>query len=354
VDDPFKALYRVLFNRLGRPGGWAVRATQRVAQVFTACTPAFAAPYQIAQSGKLLTPLSGAIFCAALVQCLVLTATMAGLSGTFFRVAGCSVEFVEDKWNFWLYLLVCPAYVTLCIRLVLLSMERDPGQLRPLAGSTAGQTRRVFLCVFLVSIFSSLLITNYVNDAMNPAVVEPAYWFIDSVGGVRRLNGAGLYYIVLNFALLFVTFLGGAAFISISIDGIRLSRELLDSGTHIEHDIYALRLNRLLVAYFFGTLLASCYSINIFIWQESPLGATGNIHVAAAALTALGIFFVAIPKQYIDYVWARFAERRDADIGQRGLEPASIPLPHPHWGLGILVANVMWISTWMGGYYEIG
>lgn len=354
MDDPFKTLFRMLFNLLGRPGGWAVRMTGGVARLFTACTPAFAAPYQIAQSGKLLTPLSAAIFVAALIQCLLLTALMSGLSGTFDAVPGCSVEFREDEWNFWLYLLVCPAYVTLCIRLVLLSMERDPGQLRPLAGTTASQTRRVFLCVFLVSMFASLAITNYVNDAMNPAVVEPSYWFLDVINGVRRLNGAGLYYVVLNFALLFITFLGGAAFISISIDGIRLSRELFDSGTPMELPTYTLRLNRLLVAYFFGTLLAACYSINIFIWQDSPLGTTRNIHIAAAALTALGIFFVSIPKQYIDYVWTKFAERRDAEIGRRGLEPASVPLPHPRWGTSIVVANVMWLSTWLGGYYDVG
>ena len=354
MEDLFKMLYRTVFNLLGRPGGWPMRATRRLAQGFTFVTPAFAAPYQIAHSSKLLTPLSGAIFCAALVQCLFLTGFMAGLSGTWRAMPGCSVEFREDKWNILLYLLVCPAYVTLCVRLVLLSMERDPGQLGPLAESTAGQTRRVFLCLFLVSVFSSVLITNYVNDAMDSTVVEPAYWFVDSVAGIRRLNAAGLYYIVLNFALLFITFLGGAGFIAVSIDGIRLARELLDSGRPIELDIYELRVKRLLHAYFFGTLLAAAYSINIYIWQLSPLGATKNIHVAATALTALGIFFVAIPKQYIDYVWARYAERRDADIGQRGLEPAGVRMPHPQWGRVIYWANVMWLGTWFAGYYGLG
>lgn len=271
MEELIKAFYRALFNWLERRNRHAFKVLRFLERTFTACTPAFAAPYQIAESGKLLTPLSGAIFGAAFVHCFLLTAAMSLLSGTFWKVPGSSVEFTEDIWNFALYLVICPAYVTLCIRLVLLSMERDPQNLRPLTNTTSGQTRRVFVCLFFVYVFSSVLITSYVNDALTPEVVKPAYWFVDSTAGVRRLNAAGLYYIVLNFALLFITFLGGAAFIGISIDGIRLSRELLDSEAPIDFDIYKLRVERLLVAYFFGTLLVACYAINIFVWQRSPL-----------------------------------------------------------------------------------
>lgn len=345
--------YRTLFNWLERHNRYAVRVLRLLERTFTACTPAFAAPYQIAESGKLFTPLSAAIFGAALAQCLLLSAAMSSLSGTFPAVKGCSVEFAEDWWNIGLYLVVCPAYVTLCVRLVLLSMERDPQNLHPLTNTTSGQTRRVFVCLFLACVFSSVLITNYVDDALNPKVVEPAYWFVDSTAGVRRLNAAGLYYIVLNFALLFITFLGGAAFIGVSIDGIRLAGELLDSGTPIDFDIYALRVRRLLVAYFFGTLLIACYAINMLIWQHSPLGTTANIHIAAAILTVLGIFFVAVPKQFIDHVWARYVERRDAAAGQRGVQPSGVPLPHQCWATVIVVANFAWIGTWVTTYYDI-
>ena len=346
-------LYRKLFEWLGRNDGLGPKLLRILERTFTACTPAFAAPYQIAQTGNLLTPLSAAIFGAAFVQCFILTGALSWLSGTLTGAPGRSVGFFDDKWNIFLYTLICPAYVTLCVRLVLLSMGRDPDDTtRAPASTTSAQAKRLFACVFLACLFSSILITNYVADAINPAVVRPVYWFLDSSTGIRRLNSAGLYYIVLNFTLLFITFLGGAAFIGISIDGIRLSRALLDSATPIDFRTYGKRLNRLVVAYFFGTLLVFFYAINIIVWKESPLGGTANIDIAGAMLTALGIFFVAIPKRFIEHAWATYTARGRAVAEDEEGQPRALPLPRS-WTRSIWVANVLCIGGWFPYFYGI-
>ena len=307
-------LYQKFFDAIEYRGG--KRVVLIFGRIFGGCTPAFAEPYRIERTGGLWNWLSALIYVAAFVHCLILTAVLAALNGTFLPVPGNSIEFLEDKWNIFLYAVVCPAYVTLCIRLVLLAMERDPVESSGAHQcSTSEQTRRLFLCLFLICLFSSVLITNYVNDALDPSVVARKYWFVEESGDYRRLNSAGLYYIVLNFSLLFVTFLGGAAFISISIDGIRLSRALVNSSVDMDFKTYKQRLDRLVVAYFWGVLLVACYAVNIIVWKHSPLGDTANIHLAGAVLTILGIFFVTVPRRFIEHVWSTYCARKFGKSG---------------------------------------
>jgi len=311
LRDPLPWLYRTLFDAVERRGGRMVMLL--FGRVFSGCTPGFSEPYRIDRTGDLQNLLSAKIYLAALIHCLVLTSTLAALSGTFLPVPGLTIGFLEDKWNLFLYAFVCPAYVTLCVRLVLLAMERDEPAADAEASApvaTAGQARRLFLSVFLISVFSSVLITSYVNDALDLQVVKQPYWFVEEWDGFRRLNSAGLYYIVLNYSLLFVTFLGGAAFISVSIDGIYLSRGLLDSNAEIDFATYKRRLDRLVLAYYWGVLLVACYALNIIVWKHSPLAGTANIHLAGAMLTLLGLFFVAVPRRFIEHAWTSYCARK--------------------------------------------
>lgn len=349
LRDPSQWVFTTLFDAVERRGGRFVMLM--FGRIFSGCTPAFSEPYRIERTGDLWNRLSGKVFVAALVHCLILTATLALLSGKLWPVPGQSVEFLEDKWNLFLYAFVCPAYVTLCIRLLLLAMERDEG-IVVTASTGSSQAKRLFLSLFLTSILSSVLITNYVNDALDLQVVKAPYWFVEEWDGFRRLNSAGLYYIVLNYSLLFITFLGGAAFISISIDGIVLSRNLLDSGQEIDFTTYKRRLDRLVLAYYWGVLLVACYAMNIIVWKHSPLAGTTNIHLAGAMLTLLGLFFVAVPRRFIEHAWAAYcARRRQAEPppGEDEADPPSI-LPRDR---ALLIGGVqaVCIVGWLPNFY---
>lgn len=342
-------LFQKLFDAAERRGG--MRVALLFGRLFSGCTPAFAEPYRIDRTGTLWNRLSALIYVAALVHCLGLTTVLTLLSGTFLPAPGMSIEFFEDKWNLFLYAVICPMYVTLCIRLVLLAMERDP---RPVeaACTPSGQSRRLFLSLFLISVFSSILITGYVNDALNPDVVERAYWFVEEQLGFRRLNSAGLFYIVLNFSLLFLTFLGAAAFIGISIDGIRLSRSLLTSDTEIDFATYKQRLDRLVLAYYWGVLLVACYAVNIIVWKHSPLGGTANIHLAGAMLTLLGIFFVTVPRRFIEHAWSAYQARKHRASGDDEPPEHQDVLP-TETSRVINVVQTLCIVGWLPNFYEI-
>ena len=41
----------------------------------------------------------------------------------------------------------------------------------------------------------------------------------------------------------------------------------------------------------------------MFVWAFSPLGKTENLLIAQIALTIVGVFFVAVPRQYIELKW---------------------------------------------------
>ena len=342
-------LYQKLFDAAERRGG--VRVALLFGRIFSGCTPAFAEPYRIERTGSLWNRLSLQIYVAALVHCLGLTIALTWLNGTLMPAPGTSIELFEDKWNLFLYAVICPMYVTLCIRLVLLAMERDPAPVE--AGCTpSGQSKRLFLSLFLISVFSSVLITGYVNDALNPDVVDRAYWFVEAQLGLRRLNSAGLYYIVLNFSLLFLTFLGGAAFISVSIDGIQLSHGLLQSGSDIDFGVYKQRLDRLVLAYYWGVLLVACYAVNIIVWKHSPLGGTANIHLAGAMLTLLGIFFVTVPRRFIEHAWAAYQARKQQASGDGELPEHQDILP-AETSRVINVVQTLCIVGWLPNFYEI-
>lgn len=346
VRTPSTRFFKSVFSFFETRGGFMFVIF--FGRLFRRVTPAFAEPYKIDRSG-FFPQIFWLIFIAAIFYCFFLTAIFTITSGTFSLNLGPSLGFLEDRWNMFLYFLICPAYVTLCIRMVILALERESDNNKAYIQHTLStQTKRLFLNIFLITVFSSILITNYVKDALDPSVVFVDYWFVENISGIRRLNGAGLYYIVLNFSLLFVTFLGGSAFISISLDGIGLSKILLMEKTDFK--TYKARLDRLVHAYYLGVYLVACYAINIIIWKHSPLGATFNIHIAGAAFTAIGIFFVTVPRRFIEHRWAEYCARLNV---QESIEIEHQEIIPPEQASKINILQLLILAGWFPNFYNI-
>ncbi len=342
-------LYRAIFSVIDTRGGLAVALF--FGHIFRGFTPAFAEPYRIEQSGRFLSWTTGFIFVAALIHTLFLTMAVTAYYGTFNEIPGSPLGFIEDKWNIALYSIICPAYVTLCIRMIILAMERDASVDHCcVEHSTDSQARRLFVSLFTITLLSSVLITSYVSDALDPKVISVDYWFIETIDGVRRLNGAGLFYIVLNFCLLFLTFLGGSAFISISIDGIQLSRKLVEAHPDLNFKSFRQRLDRLVFGYYLGVGLVVCYALNIIIWKHSPLGETANIHIAGAILTILGIFFVTVPRRFIEHTWAVYCVRRSESLGEEEVEHQEIISSEA--SRNINTVQFLCVAGWLPNFYE--
>lgn len=290
--------------------------------------------------------------------CFGLTAILCAISGTLINEQSDprKISFFSDIWNITFYIAICPLYVTFCIRLVLLLLEGPRAQAEVNEGKGeilyVDQIRnRTILSLSAIFLLSSLLITNYISDAVK---IEKTYWFLTETAQVRTLNVVGFYYIVLNFSLLFLTFLGGASFISISIDDMRVAKNLIDSDRPLEFKTYKRRLERLIKAYIFGVFLTILYGLNMLIWKWSPLGENSNLAIGGVAFTVIGLFFVAIPKRYIQHVWAEYDFQKETIAGQddeEGRYKNVITNWKVLWIINIGITTVL--SGWFFEFYDL-
>ena len=120
------------------------------------------------------------------------------------------------------------------------------------------------------------------------------------LGGTRRtLNRAGYYYVALNYSLLFITLFSVFCFFSLAIEVIRIGNAL-DGHEAVELKVLRQKLEAFTTAYLIAKLLAAAYMLNAYIWKYSPLGKTSNLILAGLALTVIGVFFISIPRLYVD------------------------------------------------------
>lgn len=255
------------------------------------------------------------IYIIGVFFCFVLTAILCAISGTLIQAQNApdTISFFSDKWNICFYIIICPLYITFCVRLIFIVLEESFAEASPKLGEPLLRkqpaSNRMIFSLAAIFLLSSLLITNYISDALS---ITKTYWFLSETSGVRTLNEVGFYYIVLNFSLLFITFLGGASYISVSMDGMQLAKNLVASPAILDFSAYRARLDRLIRAYYFAAFLVILYGLNILIWKWSPLGENSNINIAGAVYTIIGLFFVAIPRRFIQHLWAEYSAKKAA------------------------------------------
>lgn len=351
APDIVTAVYQYTFRLL--EWRWLKGLTGSLSGLFRRCTPEFAESFKLPPGRGTPGPrVDVAIILAAMFFCLGMTAVLAALSNTWWPSSEPGVlHWASDHWNIFLYAVVCPLYVWLCLRLLVLSIERPVTAASSMASPPA--VLRLFVSTFLIILFSSVLITSYVSDAANPAIVRYRYWFFDELNGVRFLNAAGLYYIVLNFSLLVVTFVGAASFIAISIDGMTLARALTHDAPAMGFESFRNQIDRLVRAYRLGVGLVFCYAINLIVWKFSPLGPTGNLQIAGALFTLVGLFFVAVPRRFVQHLWAEYCVRRAQATGEPcdGEVYRDVVSSRDRRLLGIL--QLVCIGGWFDVFYDI-
>jgi hypothetical protein len=348
APDVVTVVYRHAFRALEWRG---LRALPHwLAGVLRRCTPAFADPFRL-PPGPPRRGIDAAILAATMFLCLGMTGALAAVSGTWWPAGDVKVlHWASDRWNIVLYAVVCPAYVLLCLRLLILAIERPPAES---AVPAPPPVLRLFVSIFLIVLFSSLLITSYVADAADPVVTARRYWFFDESNGVRVLNAAGLYYIVLNFSLLVTTFVGGASFIAVSIDGMALARTLTADAPVADFDQFRQRIERLVRAYRLGVWLVFWYAVNLIVWKFSPLGQGANLQIAGALFTLIGLFFVAVPRRFVQHVWAGYCARRAAASGQPCSDEVyqDVIATRDRRVIGLL--QLLCIGGWFDVFYEV-
>jgi hypothetical protein len=284
-------------------------------------------------------------FPLTIFYCYFLNAVLTYRVGTFWPGSESGrMYFLTDGYNALLYWIVCPLYVSIAACLVAtagLSWQRmnlytteavsDRNHLSP-ATRFAGFIGVSFLIV-------AIYISDYINDLTNPLVTERTYWFFDLTNGVRSLNAAGAYYLVMNAVLLFITALAAFSYISISIEIVRLGRHLDTSAFAVKNApdeknlglAIGLQENHIREAltdfsycYILAKILVFVYAVNICIWQISPAGSVKNVHSAIVAVILIGLLFLVIPRLYLGSKWHRlkltYLQLRQPEVSAEELE----------------------------------
>ncbi len=263
------------------------------------------------------------VYLIALFFCLIVTAALCVIEGTFIGERTEIRYFIQDGWNIFLYSFACPIYVTLGIAIINKSISHwgDLADYADEKSSPDESNRRKYrfpLVLFFALLICTGFITNYMFDVLHPSdiVAKQAriYWFMADAGnGVRALNRVGYYYVVLNFTLLFVTLLSASCFISLATEVIRAgnagSIDKIDTFTVLQS-----RLEAFTKTYLLTKGIAAAYALNIIVWAISPLGNTSNLLASQIALSIVGVFFVAIPRQYIELKWYELWESSGNDF----------------------------------------
>lgn len=253
-----------------------------------------------------------------------------------------TINFLEDKWNLWLYLLICPAYVALSLQIIMVSSRYGAtvrGGERPESRIEAGRSpAAISLCLAIAAFFAA----KYIADvAIGPE--GHTYWFNDRVGGVRVLNVAGVYYALMTFGFLSITIMALLNYLSVTQASLALANGLTADDCA---DVPAMRgaFLRFKQAYVYGRWLIAVFMIHTVIWSRSPLAKTENIHIAGAALVLAAVLLTAIPALHLDRKLAAAAEQCGLDLAEAGIEPVGakkwLPIADTIIGLGFL--STLW------------
>ena len=260
--------------------------------------------------------------------CYVVSGFLAYRSGTFLP-SGHDKElaFLYDGWNFVIYLVVVPLYVSCAIFLIYIaaiSWKRLNSiySLEVRASSFWSNSTRIVGFFAISFILAGLYISQYVSDLANSHLTTTLYWFFNSVGGVRTLNRAGYYYVFLNSVLLFITSMAAFCYIALSIEIFRFGKYLplvaasINRATtsdaaakkaslaDIESKIQE-TLDEYAYSYIIAKVLVATYAVNIILWQASPAGKVANVNSAIVALAIIGLVFLVVPRLYLNSKWHR-------------------------------------------------
>lgn len=238
-----------------------------------------------------------------------------------------TISFFQDWYNWALYLVVCPIYVSSAICLLVttaLSWRTLNGYYQPDAQtrgfkiSTATRVAGFITVSFLITGFYA---AEYITDLANPGTTPALYWFFDwSRSGPRILNRTGDYYLFMNAVLLYLTSMAAFCYIAISIEMFRIGKNIRRSVFFVDEAAADLKadfekvvsekeaairrtLSDFSYSYVMAKLLVFTYAVNIIIWQVSPAGHVKNMNSAIVAVIIIGLIFLVIPRLYLNSKW---------------------------------------------------
>lgn len=288
------------------------------------------------------------------IFCFAITAIWSCLDGTFFGSDRNRIYFSHDIPNLINYIVLCPVYVGLAVQLIVLLVLSWARLSSPsdLVVTEAPRLPRasIGIGIFLMLSFSAAATVNYMRESLDPAMFPKVGWWVARVTseGSRVLSPLGIYYALLNFALLAVCIMAALAFLSLFFLCVRFGQIVAHQPVTNEVSFETIRgvLSDFTQAYIVMKLLAVTLVLNTHTWKyESPQGSL-NVVAMNVVLLLFGVFFISVPRYYIELEWFYFREKRSlARHDPEDLERDDVRPPNAR--LVALVADWLFLSGFL-------
>lgn len=257
------------------------------------------------------------------IFCFVVPAIWTYANGTFIgENTSEHIYFIYDRHNIVLYILICPLYVGLGCWLAVTTIT-GWGKINDLKNSLLKEgespqktiSSKTPILIFVILGMAFFLTTNYIYGVKELSVSGKDYWFFDEE---HKLGALGVYYFLLNFALLVSVLLSLMFFMSLFTSVMNVADALEEyNGDHIEFKIFETKLASFTEGYLLAKGIVAALILNIWIWQKSPLGGvtpedntgTDNLILAGIFMTIIGGFLISLPRYYFELQWLRYKHR---------------------------------------------
>jgi hypothetical protein len=255
----------------------------------------------------------------AFTMALLVNVLINHLNGTLRGHDPAVVYFLDDIVNLILYSAVVPAYVGCAAVIISLYLEKHAEiseRARDLGRVTSFSRRQRFPVFILLTLcIGSLFTYGYIRDVLGNMDAEQVFWFAEAIGNDRIvLNGAGIYYVLLNFMLLTLLVIAAFCFFSMFFEAFNVGMSLgaLQGPGTAEFSSVETTLLAYGQAYLWAKIICLILCLNIVVWSFSPLSETDNYAISIVVVGLLGLFFVSFPRYYIEIMWRSFLIRSGA------------------------------------------
>lgn len=263
-------------------------------------------------------------FLLTFLFCFGANLVLTWLFGTLSGSQPDRMYYAKDWYNLVQYTILTPTYVACALSIILVTIE-GWASLRDFATDMSGGKIEPFrknggaLLVFTLLAMCTALIINFIFDILDARNVKAIYWFADvQPNGSRTLNAVGVYYVVMNCALLIIATAAVCAFFSLFFEVMRIGYALSIGNPNNKLTLaqFKTALAPFTLAYLFAKIMVAACMLLFYFWKASPLGATRNVLVALVVLTLVGLFFVSFPRYFVELQWHYYKQCQQALVSK--------------------------------------
>jgi len=247
--------------------------------------------------------------------CFVVISVWTAIEGTLYGTDINKIYFINDYANLVNYIILCPLYIGLNSMLICLTLKGWINLKKIPEKFFSRNAKKPILPFSILTVIvlslSTVFTINYIYECQNPSTYQKIYWFIEAINknGERIFSALGIYYILLTFILFNISILAIMFFLPIFLFSIEIGKSIKKIKGNEVININLLKEN---LSYFkiVAKGLIVIYMLNLITWKwQNPEGSI-NFLIMAVLLTFFGIFFVSIPRYYIEFELIKYKIRK--------------------------------------------